>query len=47
MAGTVIYAVDPQTQEFLAELIETMTSLVGQAPVGDQACGTASRIAPP
>ena len=23
MAGTVIYAVDPQTQEFLAELIET------------------------
>jgi hypothetical protein len=47
MAGTVIYAVDPQTQEFLAELIETMTSLVGQPPVGDRDGGTASRIAQP
>jgi hypothetical protein len=26
MAGTVIYAVDPQTREFFAELIETMPS---------------------
>jgi len=25
MVGTVIYATDPQTQEFLAELIETTT----------------------
>jgi hypothetical protein len=47
MAGTVIYAVDSQTQEFLAELIETMTSLVGQAPIGDRAGGTASHIALP
>jgi hypothetical protein len=29
MAGTVIYAVDPQTRQFLADLIETVTSSVG------------------
>ena len=28
MVGTIIYAVDPQTQQFLAELIETMPSQV-------------------
>jgi hypothetical protein len=33
MAGTVIYAVDPQTQQLLADLIETMTSPVRQVPV--------------
>lgn len=31
MVGTVIYAVDPQARECLAELIETMTSVIGQA----------------
>jgi hypothetical protein len=29
MAGTVLYAVDPQTRQFLADLIETVTSSVG------------------
>lgn len=33
MAGTVIYAVDPQTREFLAGLIETRPSLAGR-PAG-------------
>jgi hypothetical protein len=32
MAGTVIYAVDPQTREFLAELVETMVSPMAGAP---------------
>ncbi len=32
MAGTVIYAVDPQTREFLAELVETTTSPMGDVP---------------
>jgi uncharacterized protein len=32
MAGTVIYAVDPQTREFLAELVETMMSPMGNTP---------------
>jgi hypothetical protein len=32
MAGTVIYAVDPQTQEFLAELLKA-TNVTGQSPV--------------
>jgi uncharacterized protein len=37
MVGTVIYAVDPQTREILAELIETMTSPRGNAPMASQA----------
>ena len=32
MAGTVIYAVDPQTREFLAELVETMVVPMAGAP---------------
>jgi hypothetical protein len=32
MAGTVIYAVDPQTREFLAELVETMMSPMAGVP---------------
>jgi hypothetical protein len=32
MAGTVIYAVDPQTREFLAELVETMMSPMENTP---------------
>ena len=32
MAGTVIYAVDPQTREFLAELVETTTSPMAAVP---------------
>ena len=32
MIGTVIYSVDPQTQEFLAELIEAITWPAGPAP---------------
>src|SRR6266496_724255 len=32
MVGTIIYAVDPQTQEFLAELIETPTWRAAHAP---------------
>jgi hypothetical protein len=37
MAGTVIYAVDPQTREFLAELIENHDVTVRHAPVGNRA----------
>jgi len=37
MIGTVIYAVDPQTQEFLAELIETMTRPAPRAPEAHRA----------
>jgi hypothetical protein len=47
MAGTVIYAVDPQTREFLAELIETMTSPPGDAPVTSRAVAAASLITEP
>jgi hypothetical protein len=36
MAGTVIYAVDPQTREFLAELIENHHVTVRHAPVGSR-----------
>jgi hypothetical protein len=32
MAGTVIYAVDPQTREFLAELVESMMSPMAGVP---------------
>jgi hypothetical protein len=32
MVGTVIYAVDPQTREFLAELVETMVSPMAGVP---------------
>ena len=32
MVGTVIYAVDPQTREFLAELVETMMSPMAGVP---------------
>jgi hypothetical protein len=32
LAGTVIYAVDPQTREFLAELVETMMSPLAGVP---------------
>jgi hypothetical protein len=37
MAGTVIYAVDPQTREFLAKLIENHDVTVRHAPVGSRA----------
>jgi hypothetical protein len=37
MAGTVIYAVDPQTREFLAKLIENHDLTVRHAPVGSRA----------
>jgi DUF2075 family protein len=47
MAGTVIYAVDPQTGEFLAELIETMTSPMGNAPLTSRAVAAASPIVQP
>ncbi len=47
MAGTVIYAVDPQTREFLAELIETMTSPMGHAPTPNRAVAAATPIAQP
>ncbi len=36
MAGTVIYAVDPQTREFLAKLIENHDVTVRHAPVGSR-----------
>jgi hypothetical protein len=36
MAGTIIYAVDPQTREFLAELIETHDVMVRHTPVGSR-----------
>lgn len=47
MAGTVIFAVDPRTREFLAELIETMTPPMGDAPVTSRAVAAASPIVQP
>jgi hypothetical protein len=47
MAGTVIYAVDPQTREFIAELIETMTSPMGNAPVTSRVVSAASPTVQP
>jgi hypothetical protein len=47
MAGTVIYAVDPQTREFLAEMIEPMTSPMGNAPPTSRAVAAASLIVQP
>ena len=44
MAGTVIFAVDLQTREFLAELIETMTSPTGDAQVTSRAVAASSLI---
>ena len=44
MAGTVIYAVDPQTREFLAELIETMTPPMGDTPVTSRALAEAGPL---
>jgi hypothetical protein len=36
MAGTIIYAVDPQSREFLAELIETHDVMVRHTSVGSR-----------
>jgi hypothetical protein len=44
MAGTVIYAVDPQTREFLAELVETIMSPMGDASATSRAVAAASPI---
>jgi hypothetical protein len=44
MAGTVIYAVDPQTREFLAELVETVMSPMGDASATSRAVAAASPI---
>jgi DUF2075 family protein len=44
MAGTVIYAVDPQTREFLAELIETTMSPMRDAPATSRAVAATSPI---
>jgi hypothetical protein len=44
MMGTVIFAVDPQTQEFLAQLIETMTPRMSEEPETGRAVAAATPI---